>query len=699
MLPESRSAGSASLRAGKTELGSVRELEPEHRECTRLLCVLTMATPPRCWRMEGARRRLLHPVGRAIAACLMRSNRGKKSRAHAHAPDRHGHLSLHRHRGLDPAARGARRRLRRGSRRAPARAARRVRGHGGFEVDTQGDAFFVAFPRASDAVAAAAEAQRRARARAGARAHGDPHRRADRDRGGLRRRRRAPRGAGLCRRRMAAKCCLDADDASTCSRLELRDLGEHRLKDLSEPQRLYQLGSDEFLPLKTLDATNLPVVASSLLDREREIGELVSLLSDGSRLVTVTGPGGTGKTRLALQVAAELVGAVEDGVFWVPLADAPDPDLVVPTLAQTLGRAGDVDRLRPRSRRAPRCSTTPSTCSTPRPRSPSCSPPRPGCACSSRAGRRCTCGRARVSARAARRCGRRHALRRARAGASVRSSQPNGTVTAICRRLDGLPLAVELAAARTKLLDPATLLERLDTRSTALTGGPRDAPERQRTLRAAIEWSHDLLDEHARRRLRAPRRLRRRLLARGGGGGLRGRPRHARRARRPEPAEADRRPTASSCSRRSASTRSNGSRLRRGGASYASGTRGLFTELAERARREARLAPDAARWEARLETELPNIRAALTWASERRPELLHRHRALAPHLLEHARLPARGTRLAGAVARDGRRGARARGHPRRSRLDLPGDGRSGGCRRPRRRNASGWRRHSATRRT
>ena len=90
-----------------------------------------------------------------------------------------------------------------------------------------------------------------------------------------------------------------------------------------------------------------------------------------------------------------------------------------------------------------------------------------------------------------------------RARALGREVQPNGTVEAICRRLDGLPLAVELAAARTKLLDPELLLERLEQRSPLLTGGPRDAPERQRTLRAAIEWSHELLEERRARALRA----------------------------------------------------------------------------------------------------------------------------------------------------------------------------------------------------
>src|SRR4029079_16175466 len=90
-------------------------------------------------------------------------------------------------------------------------------------------------------------------------------------------------------------------------------------------------------PLKTLDATNLPVAATPLLGSEREVGEVLNLLRDGTRLVTITGPGGTGKTRLALEVAAELVGSYEHGVFWVPLAALPDPHLVLQQIAQTVG--------------------------------------------------------------------------------------------------------------------------------------------------------------------------------------------------------------------------------------------------------------------------------------------------------------------------------------------------------------------------
>src|SRR5262249_21858094 len=116
----------------------------------------------------------------------------------------------------------------------------------------------------------------------------------------------------------------------------LRDLGEHRLKDLTAPERIYQLGNGEFHPLKSLNATNLPVAASPLVGRTSELDDLLHLVRT-RRCVTVTGAGGSGKTRLALQVAAELVGEFADGVFFVPLAALRDHELVLPTVVQTLG--------------------------------------------------------------------------------------------------------------------------------------------------------------------------------------------------------------------------------------------------------------------------------------------------------------------------------------------------------------------------
>src|SRR5215211_3553958 len=172
--------------------------------------------------------------------------------------------------------------------------------HGGIVVDSEGDAFFVAFASARDAVAGAADAQRTLAA------HEWPDEHEIRVRMGL-------------------------------------HTGEHRLKDLSRPQRLYQRELEglpgDFPPLKTLDnrPTNLPVQPNELIGRERELAEAAALLSDGYRVVTLTGTGGTGKTRLALQLAADVVEEFPNGVFFVSLAPVRDWELVAPTIAGTLG--------------------------------------------------------------------------------------------------------------------------------------------------------------------------------------------------------------------------------------------------------------------------------------------------------------------------------------------------------------------------
>jgi class 3 adenylate cyclase len=219
------------------------------------------------------------------------------------------------------------------------------RHHGGVEVEMQGDSFFFAFPLAREGVAAAAEGQQ-------ALAKHQWEGQAIRVRIGIHTGEPVVNDnlyAGLDVHRAARVMSAghggqvlvsESTRRLLDSTFRLRDLGEHRLKDLALPLRLYQVGDGEFPPLKTLDATNLPVAAGPLLGRQQELAELIALLRDGSRLVTVTGPGGTGKTRLALQVAAELVGSFADGVFWVPLASVKDPELVAPTIAETVDARG-----------------------------------------------------------------------------------------------------------------------------------------------------------------------------------------------------------------------------------------------------------------------------------------------------------------------------------------------------------------------
>ena len=349
--------------------------------------------------------------------------------------------------------------------------------HRGVEVDTQGDAFFIAFPGAADAVAAAVDAQRTLeggpiRVRMGVHT-GEP---LVTDDGYV--------GIDVHR---AARIAASAHGgqivvSETTRRLlaadaPVRDLGEHRLKDLTGAERLFQLGEGDFPPLRTLDATNLPVVSIPLVGRERELEELVGLLSNGTRLVTVTGPGGTGKTRLALQAAAELVGSLHDGVFWMSLAGLTDPELLPSELAQTIGAPDDLtgflrgrelllllDNFEHLLDAAPVVSDLLGACPDVRVLVTSRAPLRV-------AGEQ----EYRLDPLPEKQAA---ALFVERARAVGREVAPDATVEAICRRLDGLPLAIELAAARTKLLAPERLLERLDSALAVLTGGARDAPER-----------------------------------------------------------------------------------------------------------------------------------------------------------------------------------------------------------------------------
>ncbi len=361
--------------------------------------------------------------------------------------------------------------------------------HNGVEVDTQGDAFFVAFPTATDALAAAGEGREALhagpiRVRMGLHtgeplvtAEGyvgiDVHRAA---------RIAAAGHGGQILISQSTRELLPAD----C----LRELGQHRLKDLTAPERIYQVGDDEFPPLKTLNTTNLPVASNPLVGRENELGELAALLTNSERLVTLTGPGGSGKTRLSLQVGAELLDSFPGGVFFVPLAPLSGPELVRPAIARAVGvrdlqeiggrqalllldnfehlleAASDVAELLSSGTSAKVLATS---------RAPL------------RIQGECEYAVDPLPEDDA------VELLVQRARSVRRDFVPDECASQICRQLEGLPLALELAAARLRSLDAATLLERLDHRLPLLTGGARDAPARQRTLRATIEWSYDLL--------------------------------------------------------------------------------------------------------------------------------------------------------------------------------------------------------------
>ena len=208
--------------------------------------------------------------------------------------------------------------------------------HGGVEVDTQGDAFFVAFPTALGALRAAAQgrdglASGPIRVRIGIHS-GTPHLTDEGYVGEV-----VHKGARIAAAGHGGQVLISATTAALIGTDGLHDLGEHRLKDFAEPIPIFQLGAQRFPPLKTISNTNLPRPASSFVGRDREAEEIVSLLEDGARLLTLTGPGGSGKSRLAIEAAATLVPKFKAGVFWVGLAPLRDPALVSETIGQTIG--------------------------------------------------------------------------------------------------------------------------------------------------------------------------------------------------------------------------------------------------------------------------------------------------------------------------------------------------------------------------
>ncbi len=317
---------------------------------------------------------------------------------------------------------------------------------------------------------------------------------------------------------------------------ELRDLGEHRLKDLAESIRLFQLGRDEFPPLRSLSQARLPAGLAPLLGRKRELGELLRLLgSERARLVTITGPGGIGKTSLAAAAAGELVESFEAGAALVELASVREQELVLPTIAEGLGAEEDaaahigdrelllvLDNFEQVVAAAGEIAQLLSMC------------PNLSVLATSReplriAGEREFPLKTLAEAPAVE-------LFRQRAEAVLPGFTADyARLAEICRRLDSLPLAIELAAARVKVLPPGELLPRLDQRLPMLTSSRRDLAERQQTLRATIEWSYDLCSAEE-------QELFRRLAVFSGGwslgrgrGRLRSRSRHACLAPRQEP--------------------------------------------------------------------------------------------------------------------------------------------------------------------
>jgi predicted ATPase/class 3 adenylate cyclase len=407
----------------------------------------------------------------------------------------------------------------------------------GREVSTEGDSMFFVFASAPQAVAAAVEAQRALGA------HDWPEDGAIRVRIGVHTGEgilggdnyvgidlhRAARimAAGHGGQILLSEATRGVVEQSLAEGVTLKELGEHRLKDLAQSEHLYQVVAEglqaEFPRPRTLErSTNIPPQLTSFVGRRREIEEVKERLRE-TRLLTLTGPGGTGKTRLSIQVASEMLEGFEDGAFFVALAPISDPALVVPTIAKALGLREEAHR--------PTIETVSEYLEEKQlllvldnfeqvlEGAPN-------------VGEMLTESEAFKVLATSREALGLHgeqeylvpplglpdvehlppldALSQFEAVVlfidRARSVKPGFSVTndnapaiaEICARLDGLPLAIELAAARVKVLTPQAILKRLGQSLALLACGARDLPSRQQTLRGAIDWSYDLLDEQER---------------------------------------------------------------------------------------------------------------------------------------------------------------------------------------------------------
>jgi predicted ATPase/class 3 adenylate cyclase len=403
---------------------------------------------------------------------------------------------------------------------------------GGQEFGTEGDAHFFVFANAGDAVRAAAESQRaigehpwpdqaEIRVRMGIHT-GHPERHGSNYVGVDLNRVARIAAAGHGGQVLVSDSARRAAEADLGSELRLNDLGHHRLRDLVEPEQIYQVMAtglrEEFPAIRTIDTRpkHLPAQLTSFIGRDKELSDIAELVSR-TRLVTLTGPGGSGKTRLAVAAADRLLPQFNDGVFFAPLAPIEDELRVPAAIATSLGLREVpeqpileviVEHVRDKSllvvvdnfehlmgattvvakllESAPDVSVLATSREVlhvygeqeyPVPPLPVPDP------------------NGESETIPANPCVQLFAERANAVRPDFRLTAENVSVVAeICRRVDGLPLAVELAAARIRILSPTELLARLDHRLTTLTGGARDLPERQRTLRGTIDWSHDLLE-------------------------------------------------------------------------------------------------------------------------------------------------------------------------------------------------------------
>jgi predicted ATPase/class 3 adenylate cyclase len=412
--------------------------------------------------------------------------------------------------------------------------------HGGYVFKTVGDAFCVAFTRSDAAVAAALDLQRALAAEdftavGGLRVRAALHTGAANERGGDYFGSTVNRVARLLSIGHGGQTLLsgvmhDLVLGALPQQASLRDLGEHRLKDLSRPEYVYQLLApglaSEFPALRSLESlpNNLPLQMTSFVGRDREVAEIAELLGT-HRLVTLVGSGGIGKTRTSLQVAANLLNGSGNGVWFIELAPLGSGDYIPAAIAQAIGLSlppeGDSVAHLVKTLKAWHALLVFDNCE------------------------HLIDGSAKSIAALLRGCPKVSVLASSRQGLGIAgegtyrlpslavgdavteglsaadvaaapaialfveraisadhrfalTDENASTIAEICRRLDGIPLAIELAAARVKMLSPQQLRERLDERFRILTGGSRDVLPRQQTLRALIDWSYDLLDDRER---------------------------------------------------------------------------------------------------------------------------------------------------------------------------------------------------------
>jgi predicted ATPase/DNA-binding SARP family transcriptional activator len=375
-----------------------------------------------------------------------------------------------------------------------------VANHGGSVLGTEGDAFFVAFARASDALATASEvhaalADGAVRVRIGVHT-GEPLL-VDGDYVGL----DVHKAARICGAAHGGQVVVSQTTRDIAG-LELRDLGLYRLKDLDVPERLYQLGANDFPPLRTVSATNLPVQLTPFLGRVDELAAVSALLRGaGTRLVTLTGAGGSGKTRLALQAALGWAEGHPDGALFVGFADLTDPGLIALAICQAIGLGEQPDVTPTQRLEGYLCDREVLLVLDNLEQLIS------GVGVLGELLTRCPGVRMLVTSREPLHLAgeQRYEVPVLEPGdaielfcARAKTVAPDLAIDreaagGICERLDRLPLAIELAAARTRVLSSTELLARLERHLPVLAAGPRDAPRRQHTLQATIDWSYELL--------------------------------------------------------------------------------------------------------------------------------------------------------------------------------------------------------------